>query len=319
MRQLIVLLVVFVMLPGCLDSTRTPTLKETINPENVDQERINAAEAEMVAIEKELQQYAGLGPAERYAAEAKMEPRLERAVKKAAGTRIENKAIYFLANWRYTYQNGDGVEPLLNQMFALPSPALKSNAERMLVMLRLRQGRVPEARNMAEQLVNRIPEFSPLLDFVVFHETVGSAAPHIISNNLTGGPDEPVAKRSEPWLFYLFIDALDENALYLIDRYLDALSILPANERRLVCVTFEANLLSATARVRSLSRASDIDLLWANPNKGGNVEQWRKEWKLPPQNPHIALLGPGPNRTIMSVEVTPETLKELLSATVPKK
>ena len=195
---------------------------------------------------------------------------------------------------------------------------MKAAGDRLRVLLRLRQGRVSEARAMATGLVERIPEFSPLLQLVVFHETVGSIAPKVVSNNLTGGPDEPVSKRQEPWLFYLFIDALDDQALFLLQRYLDAMSILPTTERRFVCVTFDANLLSATTRVRSLPRANEIDLLWANPNNGGNASEWLKAWKLPTQNPHIALLGPGPNRTIMAVEMTPESLRDLLSVGQPQ-
>jgi hypothetical protein len=151
------------------------------------------------------------------------------------------------------------------------------------------------------------------MELVVFHETVGSAAPKIVTNNLTGGPDEPVSKRSEPWLFYLFLDVLDDRGLFLIQRYLDALAVLPATQRRFVCVTFESNILNATARLRSLPSASEIDLLWVNANKGGNVKEVTDAWKLPKQNPHIALLGPGPNRTIMAVEVTPESLKTMLT------
>ena len=317
-RSLLLLMLVFGFLPGCLDSNRSPTLKESMNPAPVDRTKLDAVEAQLSSIESDLQRAAGLPPAERHAYESAMGPRLEQAVAAAAETRLENKAVYYLANWRFTYQEAVGVDQLLNQLAGLSSPALKSAGDRLRVMVRLRQGRVNEARGMAVQLVERIPEFSPVLDLVIFHETVGSVAPKVVSNNLTGGPDEPVSKRSEPWLFYLFIDALDDQALFLIQRYLDAMSILPVSDRRIVCVTYDANLLSATTRVRSLPRASEIDLLWANPNNGGNAGEWSKAWKLPAKNPHIALLGPGPNRTIMAVEMTPESLRALLSVGVPK-
>lgn len=301
---------------GCLDQSRkSPTLQDVIRPEDPNGPRNAQAEAELNALDDELARNATLPPAARRERELAMEPRLEKVAEIASGTRMENKAVYYLANWRYTYRDGDGVEQLLTRLNGLPSPAMKSTGVRLRVMLLLRQGRVDEAKTMAQALVAEVPEFSPLLESVLFHETIGASAPKIASRNLTGGPDEPVAKRTEPWLFYLFVDNIDDASLYLIDRYLDALTILPVDQRRLVCVTFEANLLSATTRIRNHPRAGEIDLLWASPGDNGNAKEWRSAWKLPSHNPHIALLGPGPDRTIMAVEVTPENLRMLLTPT----
>jgi hypothetical protein len=306
---------------GCMDQSRTnTTLKDVIRPEDPNGARNAQAEAELVALDDELARNANLPPAARRERELTLEPRLEKVLEVASGTRMENKAVYYLANWRYTYRDGDGVEQLLTRLNGLPSPAMKSTGVRLRVLVMLRQGRVSEAKTMAQALVAEVPEFSPLLERVVFHEFIGSSAPKITSRNLTGGPDEPVTKRAEPWLFYLFVDTIDEASLYLIERYLDALAVLPADQRRLVCVTFESNLLSATTRIRNHPRAGEIDLLWASPGENGNAAEWRTAWKLPSQNPHIALLGPGPDRTIMAVEVTPENLRMLLApAPAPKK
>ncbi|MBA3700536.1 MAG: hypothetical protein H0W78_16945 [Planctomycetes bacterium] len=306
---------------GCLDQSRNPpTLKDMLRPEDPNAERNSQAEAEMVALDDELTRNASLPPAARRERELAMEPRLKKALEITSGTRMENKAVYYLANWRYTYREGDGVDQLLTRLNGLPSPAMKSTGVRLRVLLLLRQGRVSEAKTMAQALVAEVPEFSPLLERVTFHETIGASAPTISSRNLTGGPDEPVTKRTEPWLFYLFVDNIDEQSLHLIERYLDALAILPPAERRLVCVTFESNLLSATTRIRNHPRAGEIDLLWASPGDNGNAKEWRSAWKLPSHNPHIALLGPGPDRTIMAVEVTPENLRMLLTpAPVPAK
>jgi hypothetical protein len=303
---------------GCTDQPRTRTLEDVVKPQEPDAAQTREAEAHLVAIEEELQRIALLTPSSRHERELAMEPSLKRAVEVATGTRVENKAVFYLANWRYSYREGEGVEPLLNRLAGLPSPAMKGLGSRLRVLLLLRQGRVADARTMAQDLIDRVPEFSPVMERVVFHETVGARAPMVVSRNLTGGPDEPVAKRSEAWLFYLFVDAIDDQTVFLIERYLDALEVLPVAERRLVCVTFDANLLNATSRVRTLPRAAEIDLLWANPNQGGNAGEWVKAWKLPAQNPHIALLGPGPDRTIMAVELTPESLRTLLAPTKAK-
>ena len=306
---------------GCMDQQRNnPTLKDVIRPEDPNAARIAQAEDELVALDEELARNANLAPAARRERELGMEPRLLKVVDIATGTRMENKAVYYLANWRYTYRDGDGVEQLLTRLNGLPSPAMKSTGVRLRILTLLRQGRVSEARTMAQALIAEVPEFSPLMESVVFHETIGASAAKITSRNLTGGPDEPVGKRVEPWLFYLFVDTIDDSSLYLIERYLDALTILPADQRRLVCVTFESNLLSATTRIRNHPRAGEIDLLWASPGENGNAKEWRSAWKLPSHNPHIALLGPGPDRTIMAVEVTPENLRLLLTpAPAPKK
>ncbi len=299
---------------GCLDQPReAKTLNDVVRPSDPNAEKNAEAEAQLNAIDEELQRFAAMPPAQRRERELTMESRLERAVEAATGTRLENKAVYYQANWRYTFRDGEGVDPLLNRLAGLTSPAMKSLGVRLRVLLLLRQGKIPEARTMAQALVADVPEFAPLMERVIFHETVGAAAPTIVSRNLTGGPDEPIAKRPEPWLFYLFVDLVDDNSLYLVERYLTALSVLPTDQRRLVCVTFETNLLSATTRMRNHPRAGEIDLLWASPGENGNAKQWTTAWKLPSHNPHIALLGPGPERTIMAVEVTPENLRQLLT------
>jgi len=308
------LVILALMSSGCLDQQRdTKSLNEVLRPEDPNAARTAEAEAELVALDDELQRLAALPPAQRRQRELALEPRLERAIERATNTRLENKAVYYLANWRYSFREGEGTEALLNRLAGLPSPAMKTIGVRLRVLLLLRQGRIVEGKKLAQTLVAEVPEFSSLIERVTFHETIGGAAPKISGRNLTGGPDEPVSKRTEPWVFYLFVDSIDDNNLFLIDRYLDALSVLPPDQRRLVCVSFESNLLSATMRMRAHPRASEIDLLWAGPGENGNAKDWTTAWKLPTQNPHIALLGPGPDRTIMAVEVTPENLRMLLT------
>ena len=319
MREWLLLTILVLACTGCGDQPRaSKTLNDVVHPNDPNAGKTAEAEAQLTAIEEELQRLAALPPAQRRVREQAMEPRLESAEEAATGTRLENKAVFYHANWRYTFRDGDGVEPLLNRLAGLSSPAMKSNGVRLRVLLLLRQGKVKEARTMAQSLVAEIPEFAPVMERVVYHETLGAAAPKVVSRNLSGGPDEPVAKRAEPWLFYLFVDAIDDGSLFLIERYLDALAVLPVDQRRLVCVTFESNLLSATTRMRNFPRVAEIDLLWASPGETGNAKEWITAWKLPSQNPHIALLGPGPDRTIMAVEVTPENLRALLAPAVRK-
>ena len=306
------------MCVGCLDQSRnTKTLPDIIRPAEPNAAQVAEAETQLTGIDEELKRASSMPPAQRLQHELTLESRLERALETSAGTRSENKALYYFANWRYSYREGEGVDMLLDRLNGLSSPARKNSGVRLRVLLLLRQGKVAEARAMAQALIAEVPEFSPVMERVTFHETIGTPAPKIVSRNLSGGPDEPISKRTEPWLFYVFVNVFDDASLFLLDRYLAALDVLPADQRRVVCVTFESNLLSATSRLRSFPRAKEIDLLWASPGENGNAKEWITVWKLPSQNPHIALLGPGPDRTIMAVEVTPDNLRMLLMPNTP--
>lgn len=267
-------------------------------------------------MEDRFRQLATLPPPQRRQQEQLLGKDLEHVVAVATGTRYANKAIYFLANWRYSYADGAGADELLDQLATLPSPVFKTSGERLRVLLRLRQGRVTDARRLAEALIKQVPEFSPLLERVTFHEQVGGTVTPITARNLNGGPEEPIAGRTEPWLLVLFVDALDDNALSLLKRYQEALAVLPAGQSRVVCVTFDSNLLSATSRLRGQAGNEQVDLLWASPSgdQPGSRAQWIATWKLPLPLPNVALLGPGPKRTLMAVEIAPEALKQRLTA-----
>jgi hypothetical protein len=306
---------------SCLDTKpRNPTLQDIIDQPVPKAEETFQAEEYIRALEDDLQRFQGLPPAEKYAAEAGLRSRLMRACELSAGTRLENKAVFYYANWRFVYDDGEGVDGLLNQLASLTSPALKISGERLRVLLRLRQGKISEAKALTAQLVATVPEYSPLNDLIAFYETVGKTAPRISATNVNGGADEPIAQRSEAWLLYVFTDSLDDAAVFLLQRYVTAFAELPPNQRRIVCVTSEANLLAISAKVRSLPFADQLDVLWINPHHNdNNVAAWKNAWKLPPQNPHIALVGPGPQRVIMGVEITPDTLKKLLAPTTLKK
>jgi hypothetical protein len=307
------LLLSALLLGGCGDGARGGGTEQPTPAQ------VQDAEQAVTGMEDRFRQLATLSPPERRQQEALLGKDLERVVAVATGTRYANKAFYFLANWRYSYADGAGADEALDQLATLPSPVLKTSGERLRVLLRLRQGRVSEARRLAEPLVQQVPEFSPLLARVLFHEQVGQVATPIVARNLNGGPEEPLAGRGEPWLLVLFVEALDDNALSLLRRYQDALAVLPAGQSRIVCVTFDSNLLGATARLRAQPGNERIDLLWASPagEQAGSRAQWIAAWKLPLPLPNVALLGPGPMRTLMAVEIAPEALKQRLSDKAP--
>jgi hypothetical protein len=289
---------------GCGEPLRDdPSVTSKATPE---QER--EAEALVTALDQDLDEVRKLPPAERRTRELAFGKRLEKLLPAMAGTRFENRMLFTLADWRFNYADGEGVDEMLDRLDRTGQPMLKSSfGQELRARLRLRQGRVAEARAIAEPLSERMPECQPLLALVAFHERVGQLAPRVTGRNLTGGPEEPIALRTEPWLLYLFFDRIDDKARFLIQQYQQAITAAKATAAiRLVCVTCESSPLNA---VSGLPAGAPPDLLWANPNQGGNREQWLADWKLPLPLPHTALIGP--DRTIAAVEVPPEQLTKV--------
>ena len=302
------LLILLVVLVGCGD-TRTDGKSEPAT-----KAQIENARAVMASFEAEREQLPSLPPAQRAEHLRTFGARLEAGLANTANTRFENKNLYWLADWRYAYADGDGVDPVLDRLDRCESPVLKNSGRQLRVLLRLRQNRVSEARQIAEPLVQEVLEFGGLIDRVVFHETIGAKAPLLAARSLSGGNDQPITARNEPWLLYCFVAALDANSEALIASYREALAPL-TGQARLVCVTFEANLLNATGRLRSLPDIGGLDLLWVAP--GDTAKAWTSGWKLPKPLPRVILLGPGPERTILGVELTPGMVTKMLGKTKP--
>jgi hypothetical protein len=271
------------------------------------------AERLMVELDQEVAAMRALPPEAQKAKELAFGKRLEAALGTTISTKFENKNLYWLAFWRLTYSGGDGadVDQLLDRLERLPSPSWKASGSSLRVQLRLHQGRIREARALAEPLVARIKEFSWLIDQVAFHESIGQQAPRIPGRNLNGGPADPLAL-PEPWVVYLFVEQFNDSAAYLANSYRQVMATLkPPSQARLVVVTFEGTSLEPVARLRQLTPPERLpDLLWANPNQGGDADAWRQRWKLPPSLPHACLVGP--DRSIMAVDITPEALSRQL-------
>ena len=68
---------------------------------------------------------------------------LERFLSRSRGTRRENRALFYLANWRYEFDDGDGVEELLSEIERSGNPAYKV-AGRGLRRYSSRRGAVPK-------------------------------------------------------------------------------------------------------------------------------------------------------------------------------
>jgi hypothetical protein len=313
-RCQVALLILLCALCSCDSTGRTSTLPPADPglPPAATKEQIHDAELAIEAIDKEVTDMRGLPVAARKARELAFGKRLEQALPITINTKFENKNIYFLAYWRLTYADGQDADQLLDRLDRLPNPIFKGMGGFLRVQLRLHQGRIREARTLAEGLVARMKEFAPLLDQVAFHECVGQPAPRLPGHNIGGGSPDPMT-RSEPWLLYVFVEQLDDNASYLITSYRQMLSTLsPPGQVHVVIVTCEGTALEPVARLHQLMPPQDLpDLIWANPNQGGDADAWRTAWKLPQPLPHVSLIGP--DRSIMAVDISPESLSRVLS------
>lgn len=296
-----------------------------------DPQRVARAEEMIADLERTFSALHDLPPRERRERYLALRPRLEEAVRITddlpVGSRIaasrdgENtlssagslrvsynyhaKALYWLANWRFLYDQAQGVDELLDQLDRQLSQVLQNSGRTLRVQVRLRQGRVAEAREMAEALARRMPEAAGMLDVVTWFEQVGRTAPHLDARNLGGGASDPWAADGR-WILVLFTPNTSPESAFYLERMRAALASLPAARRpRLVQVSFDGSPLQAAKM-----GAAGEDLLWTNPNLPGEATRWRTAWKLPEPLPRSALLGP--DRTILAVETTPEQLAELV-------
>jgi hypothetical protein len=312
---LLALLTTVFLLPACTSrdksSEKEPPTKVENNEREVEAMRL------MQELDAQLEGYRLLPPEERIAKEAKLGKTLERILDKTAGTKHENKALYFLAAWRLNHNAGAGVAPLLDRLQKSKHLAYKNSGRWMEIELELREGKIVEARNHANALVADVPEFAPAKQLVEFYERVGQKAGRTAGKNLTGGPADPAASSPEPWLLYMFVPQIEGEIEQKLLQYVTELGKREyAGKIRLVCVTFSGNPLDATSVFTALPGTAARELLWANPNDPDENKEWNESWKLPGL-PACALLGP--DRVIMGVQLAPTDLQRLIGKGVPRK
>lgn len=312
MRCAVPILLALICLSGCGDGVRSQGtgVEEVANP---------AAEAEREArardrriqqlveeVEAELDTLSRLPPVERDRRYRQFGPRLERLIDQVKGTRLENKAVYLLADWRLVYDRGRGDRPteeLLDRIEVLPSPAFKSAGRALRVQLRLRQGRLGEAKQLATALAAELPEAKPLLALVAFHQRIGGP-PGRLSGTPLDGPAWDPASEPQRWLLYLFLAGSDDEAAGQVALWAAAC----AGRAKLVVVTADGAPLAAAARLRSAGAEA---LLWASPGDRGDLGDWVKTWALP-MLPCSALVSSGPERRLMAVRLVPDDLGALV-------
>lgn len=272
-------------------------------------EREHNANRAIEAFEKDHAAIRALPMEQRRAREQRLESTLERLVSQAEETKAENKALYLLAHWRFTYQDGQKVEPLLDRIRRNPYPGFKNPAEVLRVQLYLRQGRLGEAREITNRLVASVPELAGLAELCAFHERIGQPAPRTAGTPLGTAPADP-ATRAEPWLLYHFTGSLNLAQRETLKTLLDELG-KPAYAEvlRVVVVAEGANPLALLGAVNEMPGSDRVDLLWSNPGTEGDASAWRSAWNIP-QLPAQVLLGP--DRRVVAVQPSLDDLRVLI-------
>lgn len=251
--------------------------------------------------EKQLSALQSMPNAERVRGEKRLGGTLEELVNTCDDTKLVNKALYLLAYWRFNYQDGKNVEPLLDKIRGTTFPGFQNPAEALRVQLYLKQGRLLEARTIADRLVANIPEMSGLTALCAFYERVGSPAPKTAGTPLGASVADP-AQREVPWLLYYFTGTLDAAQKNVLANVLAETSKEAyAGVLRVVVVAEGVNPLALISAFSQVPNHENVDLLWSNPAEAANVEGWSALWR-PPVFPCSALLGP--DRTIVAVQPT---------------
>lgn len=257
----------------------------------------------MQDFESELETIQALPIEKRIAKSRRLEGRLEKLLRQVDGTRLANKARYLLAEWRLRFAPDAEIEGLITAIARDEHLHYKNLARLLLVRLRIHQRRIREARAIAESVVDTIPEFHPTIDLLDFHEQAGQGAPLLTARNLTGGSDQPINDRTEPWLLICFVElSVAEQRLWLQTQLEELQDQAYLNTVEPVVVSFDSDPLAALTGLRQLPGGGDTDLLWVSPNEPGLRARWRQRWQLPVL-PVSALLGPDRNRMAHDVQI----------------
>lgn len=273
------------MLAGC-EAARDPAPSMADSPD---------AEAVTRSIDDDLRAMANLPFAQRSAAEQAFGPRLRADLAACRGTRYENKPLYLLAQWTLTHGGGTGPDEVLRlvtRLDTLPAPAFRKAGQALRVYALLRLGRLAEARQIAVQLEHEVPEFGALRR-VEFHEQIGLPAPALPGTTVTGAAEPP----ADGFVLVAFLGMPDAAA----EAWLMPLKNAAGATIRTVAVTTGGDLLAAA----TVASAWGVEVRWLRQGDPA-LGQWRV-----PVLPMSVLLGPGPQRTIIAVDVRPDQLAAL--------
>jgi hypothetical protein len=278
-------LLVLLVLAGC-EGGRDPAPSMAESPD---------AEAVTRAIETDLRAMANLPYNRRSVAEMAFGQRLRSDLEVCRGTRYENKPLYLLAQWTLVHGGEAGpteVLRLVDRLEILPAPAFRKAGQALRVFALLRLGRLAEAKRIAVQLEGEVPEFGALRR-VEFYEQIGLPAPPLPGTTVTGGGESS----ADGFVLVAFLGMPDAAA----EAWLKPLKDAAGATVRTVAVATGGDLLAAA----TVASAWGVEVRWLRQGDPA-LAQWRV-----PVLPMSVLLGPGPQRIIVAVDVRPGQLTAL--------
>jgi hypothetical protein len=295
------------LLSGCGQSRSPDAPLNPLDGQPVDA-RSRTAEAAISDLERTLDGYRRLPPAQALEKQRAIGPRADAVAGICAGTRFENKAVYFQAQWHFNFDDTcAGVEALLDRLEGLEKPIYKQNGRALRVQLQLRQGRLITARAKAEALATELPEFAFLLDLVRWHERVGGIVEVTGGPGLDGLPSEP-KNTSESHLLYLLLSVWNEQSAFTVQRYQAALAATDASQVRLVLVIGDGDPQRIRDALAQMAGSVPVSVILA---RSLSAAQTLNEAWMPPLDAFTVLLGP--TRRIVAVELRPGDLAKALS------
>jgi hypothetical protein len=273
-----------------------PTLSAANDPDQPAERRAEVFDAELARM-------ADLPAAERMAELARSEDLFIGFLDDVLGTRLENKALYLLARWRFEQRRDqDTIAGLLDRLDRAAGPAYQVAGRGLRVRLHLRQGRLDAARDLAASVVEQVPEAAPLAALVTAFARVGTAPGRLSGTTLAGPAD---IHATAGWMLYVFVGGSDPESVALVRRHAQACRTV---ETALVVVTSDSAPLVG---VPPLREAGSTAVVWASPADGGDLDAWVAAFSLP-QLPWAVLVSPGPDRRILAVDPGPDELRAML-------
>jgi hypothetical protein len=300
MRPLTVFALALVAL-GSFACADRPAPALTNDPWQLPEDPVATAKAReaLERIDAQLKAAAQLPPKERLAAQTRLGDDLAAAAAVADGTKLANRAYWLLAEWRIHFNHGKGAEEALNKLDACKDSGLKQLGRTLRVELLLREGRLVQAKALAERLAEEQPDFAGIRAVVALYESVGKPAPRIDGLDAAGVviPVDATAL-ARPYVV-VFVERLNPDSQFFLQRYQAALGSR-GQLVALVSDTGPAQLMEAAALLPG------VLIL-----RGGSEERlaaWRTGWGLIGDQCVVAVDGAG---TIVAVQTAPADLATL--------
>ena len=294
------------LLGGCGDSRPPATPTNPMDGVPADA-RSRMAEAAIIDLERTLETLRSLPPAEALVQQRAIGPRVDAVAGTCAGSRFENKAVYYQAQWHFNFDDTcAGVDGMLDRLDALEKPIFKQNGRALRVQLQLRQGRLITARARAEALAVELPEFAFLLDLVRWHERIGGIVESTGGPGLDGQPID-AKNASEGHLLFLLLSVWNEQAAFTVQRYQAALAASGASDVRLVLVIGDGDPRRIREALASITEGAPVSVVLARSLEA--AQALNEAWKPPLDNFTVLL---GPTRRIVAVELRPGDIARAL-------